>query len=130
VASGILTYSKFPFIKRPPIIYQDISDLISQFRPDETALEALIYVKSVPALAKLAQARGAIIAALNDLVFEYAPNLIKSSITGYGHAQKSDIEKQLTMFYGKVKFKSFDETDALAIATTHALLRDNKLCSL
>ena len=122
--SGIFTYQKYKFIERPKHIYLDIFNLVNKFHPDEVALEGLIYVKSVPALSKLAQARGAILAALNtDKIFEYAPNLIKSTVTAYGLSSKEDVQRTLNLIYGNINFKSLDEADALAIATTHAVCR-------
>ncbi len=126
VASGILKFEHLNnFLDRLGYIYKSCDELQKEFLPDEVAIESLIYVKSVEALSKLAQARGAIIAALMkdrmEKITEYSPNLIKSSITGHGHADKLAVEKSLTLMFGKLKFKSSDESDALAIAVCHAL---------
>jgi crossover junction endodeoxyribonuclease RuvC len=59
-------------------------------------------------------------------VFEYSPNLVKSSVTGHGHADKATVEKAVQMMFGKIAFKSADESDALAIAVCHALNRNMK----
>jgi crossover junction endodeoxyribonuclease RuvC len=56
-------------------------------------------------------------------VFEYSPNLIKSSVSGHGHAKKEEIEKSISMILGKgIEIKRHDESDALAIAICHGLL--------
>ena len=60
-------------------------------------------------------------------IFEYAPNAVKSSVTGHGHADKEAIDKAMTMMFGKLTFKTSDESDALAIAVCHALNRNMKL---
>ncbi len=132
VASGVLRYDKVDeFIDRLGIIYQSCEVLLKEYQPNEVAVEALIYVKSVEALSKLAQARGAMIAAFSSThqgrVFEYAPNTIKSSVTGHGHAAKEAVDKALGMMFGKLAFKTSDESDALAIAVCHALNRNMKL---
>ena len=128
IDSGVLRFDKIPeFLDRLGTIHKSIKDLVSIHKPDEAALEALIYVKSVPALSKLAQARGAMIAGLSEKhqgkVSEYSPTQIKSTVTGHGHAAKEGVEKTLRMMFGNIKFKTNDESDALAIAVCHALSR-------
>ena len=132
IASGVLKYDHVnEFMDRLGMIYQTCDELMNKYQPDEVSVEALIYVKSVDALSKLAQARGAMIAAFSRTkmgkIFEYAPNAIKSSVTGYGHADKDAIDKAMTMMFGKLTFKTSDESDALAIAVCHALNRNMKL---
>jgi crossover junction endodeoxyribonuclease RuvC len=124
--SGVLRYEQEKeFISRLGTIYRSIGELCKQYQPQEIAFESLIYVKSVTSLAKLAQARGAMIAACSEFsetkLFEYAPNLIKSTVTGHGHSSKEGTGKVLELLYGKLEFASHDESDALAIATCHAL---------
>jgi crossover junction endodeoxyribonuclease RuvC len=132
LASGTLKYDKIDnFVDRLGVIYNSIHELMREHEPDEVSIEALIYVKSVTSLAKLAQARGAMVAAIvqthNSKVFEYAPNLIKSTVSGYGHADKAAIDKTLRMIFGDITFKSNDESDALAIALCHSLNGGKKL---
>jgi crossover junction endodeoxyribonuclease RuvC len=132
IASGVLKYDHVDeFIERLGMIYQSCDELITKYKPDEISIEALIYVKSVEALSKLAQARGAMIAAFSRAnlgrIHEYSPNTVKSSVTGHGHADKDAIDKAMTMMFGKLTFKTSDESDALAIAVCHALNRNMKL---
>lgn len=132
IASGVLKYDHVDeFLERLGMIYQTCDELINRYQPDEVSVEALIYVKSVDALSKLAQARGAMIAAFSRTklgkIYEYAPNAVKSSVTGHGHADKDAINKAMTMMFGKLTFKTSDESDALAIAVCHALNRNMKL---
>lgn len=132
IASGVLKYDHVDeFLERLGMIYQTCDELMTKYQPDEVSVEALIYVKSVDALSKLAQARGAMIAAFSRTrlgrIFEYAPNAVKSSVTGHGHADKESIDKAMTMMFGKLTFKTSDESDALAIAVCHALNRNMKL---
>ncbi len=132
IASGVLKYDHVDeFIDRLGMIYQSCDDLMIKYKPDEVSVEALIYVKSVEALSKLAQARGAMVAAfsrsLRGKIFEYSPNTVKSSVTGHGHADKEAIDKAMTMMFGKLTFKTSDESDALAIAVCHALNRNMKM---
>ena len=120
---GVLKYDhKVDFIDRLSLIYQNFKDLASIHNPHEVALESLVYVKNVSSLAKLAQARGAMIAAFPPgNLFEYSPTKVKASLTSYGHAGKTSVPKALSMMLGALEFKSDDESDALAIAVCHVL---------
>ena len=54
-------------------------------------------------------------------IYEYSPNLVKQTVTGHGHADKEGIQKVLMRIFGIKKFKTHDESDAVAIALCHAL---------
>jgi crossover junction endodeoxyribonuclease RuvC len=130
--SGILNNSKVDdFLLRPRILARQCGELALEASPDIIAIESLIYVKNVDSMLKLAQARGAILAGLNFEneipIFEYAPNLVKSSVTGFGHASKGSVSKALEFMFPQVKIKSTDESDALAIAVCHALLSKTRV---
>lgn len=133
--SGILSFEKEKdFLSRLGNIHESCLELVNTYQPDEVAFESLIYVKSVTSLAKLAQARGAMISAFMKThkrkVSEYSPNLIKNSVSGHGHANKESIEKTMKMLFGNdLVFKTHDESDALAIATAHAMLRGSSASS-
>jgi len=131
IASGILKFnSDDEFLHRVKDIYDQTMKLIEEHRPDEVALESLIFVKSPTALIKLSQSRGVMLAALtqkfHQKIYEYSPNLVKSSVTGHGHADKEGIQKVLQQYLGLSNFKSHDESDAVAIALCH-LLNKNSL---
>lgn len=130
IRSGTIKFnSEDSLIERLGQIYESGNLLIEEFDPDEIAIEALIFVKSVVSLRKLAESRGAFLAAFSSKkkyqkkIFEYAPNLIKSTVSGFGHADKESVEKSLSLIFGKINHKSSDDSDALAIAVTHGLLR-------
>lgn len=130
VTSGVISLGKEgDFFSRLIVLNQKIREIVKEFRPNECALESLIYVKNVNSMAKLSQARGAMISALSELsgenIFEYSPNLVKSMISGHGHSSKEAIEKMVKLFTGSGHvFKTSDESDALAIAICHSLLRN------
>lgn len=128
VDSGVLDYSNIKhYFDRLPLIYRDLGDIVRRFSPDDIALEALIYVKSPTSLIKLSHARGVIISSFlarqcRGGVFEYAPNLVKTTIAGHGHASKEKTQGAVSMILGiKGNYASDDESDALAIALCHAL---------
>jgi len=129
LASGVLKFNKKEsFLERVSDIYHQTENLIAKYTPDQIAIESLIYVKSPTALIKLAQARGAMLAAMREYcenkVFEYSPNLIKSTVTGHGHADKESIQKFLQQTLGISSFLTHDESDAIAIAFCHLLHHD------
>jgi crossover junction endodeoxyribonuclease RuvC len=129
LTSGVLKFkSSDEFLHRVKDIYDQTLELAEKFQPDEVALESLIFVKSPTALIKLAQSRGTMLAALtqrfHQKIFEYSPNLVKSSVTGHGHADKEGVQKVLKAYLGVSDFKTHDESDAIAIALCHLLNRN------
>jgi crossover junction endodeoxyribonuclease RuvC len=134
VASGSMKFSqKLDFLDRIPEMTSQIRKIILQYKPDEVALESLIYVKSPTALIKLAQSRGAMLAILADhftnKIYEYSPNEVKSIVSGHGHADKESMQKFVTLTTGKEEFETHDESDAIAVALCHHFLKNNKLLS-
>lgn len=128
IASGIMKFnSGDEFLHRVKDIYDQTMGLMEKYQPDEIALESLIFVKSPAALIKLAQSRGTMLAALSQThhqkIFEYSPNLVKSTVAGHGHADKEGIQKVLLQILGLTNFKTHDESDAVAIALCHLLNR-------
>ena len=126
ITSGILKFkSEDEFLHRVKDIYEQTLALIEKHTPDEIAMESLIFVKSPTALIKLAQSRGTMLAALtqkyHQKIFEYSPNLVKSTVTGHGHTDKEGIQKVLQQYFGLTNFKTHDESDAVAIALCHLL---------
>ena len=109
--------------KKLELIYNTVSDLISQFKPAVFAIEAPFFGKNVQSMLKLGRAQGVAIAAAmrHGLeVTEYAPKKIKQSITGNGNASKEQVLKMLQRL---LNFKDdpayFDASDALAVAVCH-----------
>ena len=131
VDSGVFIYpGQAKFLARLNLIYNSFAQLLELYHPDEVALESLVFVKSPTSLIKLAQARGIMLAALRAMegkIYEYSPNLVKSSVTGHGLADKASVQKSLNMILGlsreKKHFQTFDESDALAVALCHGLHR-------
>lgn len=127
IECGVIRFdTKLELIDRLAIVYDEAHQLIKKYSPDEIALESLIFTKSVPSLAKLAQARGSLISGFGrsyqGKIFEYAPTLVKSTVTGHGQATKEGVEKTLKMIFGKeTEFITDDASDAVAIALCHGL---------
>lgn len=128
LASGVLNFEKNEnFLDRVNPMFTEVKNLFTLHYPDEISMESLIFVKSPTALIKLAQTRGIILSAIsathNGKIFEYSPNFVKSSTVGHGHADKENVQKFLDMILGTRKYKTNDESDAIAIALCHILNR-------
>jgi len=124
LAIGAIDLSKFDdhYVKLKHI-FDRITGIIDEYKPDELAIEAPFFGKNVQSMLKLGRAQGAAIAAaLNRSVpiFEYAPRKIKMSITGQGAASKEQVAGMLMRI---LKFNldeiKLDATDGLAAALCH-----------
>lgn len=105
------------------LIHKRVSELITEYKPHEFAIEAPFFGKNVQSMLKLGRAQGVAIAAAMGAgipVTEYSPRKVKQSITGNGNADKEQVWKMLKeMLKLKEEPDHFDATDALAIAVCH-----------
>ena len=104
-------------------LHEGISAVIHAYRPHEAAVEATFVNKDPVSTRKLWQARGIamLVPAQAGLpVAEYAPNAVKKSVIGVGHADKVQIQMMVKVLLPKADFKGADAADALAIAICHA----------
>ena len=111
-------------------IYEALILILSKYMPDEASIEKTLVNKNPNSSLKLGHARGVILLALAKKklkCFEYAPNQIKKSIVGRGHADKDQIATMVTMLLSKKIEGTSDVSDALAIAITHAYQKHNKI---
>ncbi len=120
----IKTSSKLSLSKRLAIIYDNLCEIIKLNKPDEIAIEKIFFTKNVKTAIDVGQARGVILLACekNDIrIFEYTPLEVKQGITGYGNADKSQIQELLKLMLNLEEVpKPDDAADALAIAICHA----------
>lgn len=123
IASGtIVTNTTLTIELRLKNIFQEINNVIKQYKPDCFSIEETFVNKNPLTSLKLGEARGVAIlcGGVNNLpVFEYKPNLIKKSVTGIGKATKTQVGVMIKHLLPKVDLKSEDEADALAIAICH-----------
>src|ERR1041385_8247192 len=131
VACGSVgTPDKASLAERPPAIPDGLVRIVEEFRPDEAAVEATFVNRDAVATLKLGQARGIALlvpARAGVSVSEYAPNLVKKTIVGAGHAEKAQIRLMIGVLLPKADPQSEDAADALAIAVTHAHHRASAL---
>lgn len=124
VASGAVTSDADDALAyRLRSLFEGMTGVIASFKPIEAAVEETFVNDNPRATLKLGQARGmALLApAMKGLaVAEYAPNVIKKTVVGAGHAEKGQIQAMIGFLLPKAKFASADEADALAIAICHA----------
>lgn len=110
---------------RLKVIYDELTEIIKQNKPDVMSVEKLFFAQNVTTAMSVSQARGVILlcAEQNNLpVFEYTPQQIKQGITGYGKAQKYQVQEMVkTILRLKETPKPDDCADALAAAITHAM---------
>jgi crossover junction endodeoxyribonuclease RuvC len=124
---------KLPLANRLLAIHEGLAAVLGDFRPMEAAVEQTFVNKDGVATLKLGQARG--VAMLAPAMFgisvsEYAPNQVKKTVVGAGHADKGQILVMLRILLPKAEPKSADAADALAIAVTHAHHRQNTMLRL
>ena len=99
-----------------------ISLIIGEHRPDAVSVETVFYSKNVKSAVILGHVRGACLlaaAAANISVFEYAPTKIKQAVTGYGRADKAQVQKMVRMLLKLSEEPEPDAADALASAICH-----------
>ena len=101
-----------------------IKKLIEKFKPDEIALEELFFNTNITTAINVAQARGVILLTCVKecgRLYEYTPLQIKQALTGYGRAEKMQIQAIVKTFLRLEKVpKPDDAADALAVALTHS----------
>jgi len=115
-----------PLARRLLAIHDGLLAVLREFSPTEAAVEQTFVNKDGVATLKLGQARGVAMlvpARFEIPVTEYAPNQVKKTVVGVGHADKSQVMVMLKVLLPKAEPKSPDAADALAIAITHAHYR-------
>ena len=117
---------------RLAMIEKGVKQIIDKYKPDEIAIEELFFAKNVKTAITVAHARGVVLLTCVKecgRIYEYTPLQIKQALTGYGRAEKKQIQAMVKMFLNlKAIPKPDDAADALAVALTHA--QTNKLGGL
>jgi len=112
-----------PLARRLSRIYDGLGALIVEHHPDEVAIEGIFYALNVRSALQLGQVRGVAMlaaAAAGLEVAEYSPLTIKSSVVGYGRAEKRQVQHMVTRLLSLAEPpEPMDASDALAIAICH-----------
>lgn len=105
------------------MIYKRIGELIDEYKPDEVAVEDLFFATNAKTAMSVGQARGVVLLAGRHKklpIYSYTPLQVKSAVTGYGKADKKQVELMVVRILGlKETPKPDDAADALAVALTH-----------
>lgn len=121
ITYGVLkTQAHTPFPERLLHLYQQIQSLIQTYQPDGVAIEELFFGKNVTTGIKVAQARGVLVLAVAQAQLplrEYTPNTAKISITGYGGADKAQMQEMIRQLLNLDEIpRPDDAADGLALA--------------
>ena len=108
---------------RLKVIYEKLRDIIKKEKPDVCSLETLFFKTNVTTAFSVGQARGVIqlACALNNIpIAEYNPTEVKLTLTGYGRAEKGQIQRMVSQILKlKKNLTPDDVADAAAVAITH-----------
>lgn len=123
VANGICHSKGTDLAQRLLSLHAQLSDVLARYAPETAAVEQTFVNKDAVATLKLGQARGIalLVPAQAGLdVAEYAPNQVKKTVVGVGHADKAQIDHMVRLQMPGVQIAGADAADALAIALCHA----------
>lgn len=113
----IRTPAKTPMPERLNTIYDSLSTIVAEYKPDRAAVEELFFSRNVTTAITVAQARGVILLSLQRAglhINEYKPNMIKQSISGYGGAGKKQMQEMVRLLLNLESIpKPDDAADAL-----------------
>jgi crossover junction endodeoxyribonuclease RuvC len=123
VAYGVIrTPAHTPMPERLQQIHSELTRLIAEYQPERAAVEEMFFARNVTTALTVAQGRGVILLTLQQAnlpIYEYKPNAIKQSITGYGAADKHQMQEMVRLLLNLETIpKPDDAADALAIALT------------
>lgn len=123
-SGAIKTKSTMSFPLRLTKIYDELDIIINQYNPDAISVEELFFNQNVKTAINVAQARGVIliIGCKNNIpTFEYTPLQVKQAVTGYGRADKMQVQKMVQAILKVKEIPKLDDiTDSMAIAICHA----------
>ena len=113
--------------KRLLEIYNDLTTVVEKYQPDCASVEELFFFKNQKTVIPVAEARGVILTVLEKFkipTFGYTPMVIKQVLTGYGRAEKKEVEQMVKIALGCENLPKLDDTvDAIAIAICHSRSR-------
>ena len=113
-----------PMPQRLRAIYQGMNQLMDIYQPDEVAFEELFFSKNITTGIAVSHARGVALLAVvqrTENLYEYTPMQIKQAVTGWGGADKHQVQQMVKMLLNMKEIaRPDDAADALAVALTHA----------
>ena len=119
----LLTPKESTASARLVMLYDQLRDLLHQYKPQLAAVEKLFFARNVTTALAVGQARGVVMLAIEQAgieVFEYTPKEVKNAVAGYGGADKRQVQEMVRALLQLDSIpKPDDAADALAIAITH-----------
>ncbi len=104
-------------------LFRDLRQVVDRYRPEAAALEELYFARNVRTAFAVGQARGVALVALAEAglpVYEYSPLEVKQAVTGYGQAEKAQVQQMVRALLGLEEVpRPDDAADALAVALCH-----------
>ena len=104
-------------------IFEDMNIIVDKYKPDTAAIEKLFFFRNQTTVMPVAHARGVILTVLekfNIPIYEYTPMEVKQVLTGYGRADKKEVEQMVKLSLGVENLPKLDDTvDSIAIASCH-----------
>lgn len=123
-SGSIQTDKKLSDSKRLLEIYRDLTTIVEKYQPDCASVEELFFFKNQKTIIPVAEARGVILTVLekfNIPTYSYTPMVVKQVLTGYGRAEKKEVEQMVRFALNSDKLPKLDDTvDAIAIAICHS----------
>ena len=123
-SGSIQTDKKLPDSKRLLEIYNDLTTVVDKYKPDCASVEELFFFKNQKTVIPVAEARGIILTVLENFnipIFSYTPMVVKQVLTGYGRAEKKEVEQMVKIALQRANLPKLDDTvDAIAIAICHS----------
>lgn len=121
----IETFQTHTVSQRLVILYDQLKQIISEWKPDALAIEDLFFNSNVKTALVVGQARGVVLLLAEQSNLEvsvYTPLQVKMAVSGYGRADKKQVAQMVKTILKLTEIPKLDDTtDALAIAVTHAL---------
>ena len=115
-----------PLPARLKELFDGLTEIVETSKPDVISVEKLFFSKNITTGISVAEARGIVLLVAeqhNVPVFEYTPNEIKKTLTGYGSAKKGQVQDMVKLHLNlDTRPKPDDAADALAAAITHGLM--------
>ena len=121
---ALITPPEMPIQKRLHHLFLGVKELIVTYQPDEIVFEELFFAKNITTAMNVSAARGVALCACADSglpMYEYTPMQIKQAVTGYGKADKAQVQQMVKIMLNlPAIIRPDDAADAVAAALTHA----------
>lgn len=130
VASGCIRTGGGEMAARLQVIFESAARLVTEYQPDEISIERVFMHRNADSALKLGQARAAALCGTFTRaapVHEYAAREVKQAVTGSGAAEKTQVAHMVRRLLALEGPLAADAADALAVAITHAQLRQGRL---